>query len=61
MTDSDHKVGTVVISVGRFLGMGRNLVSVPFDQLKVENNRIVLPGVTKASLEGMPEYRYTNA
>ena len=61
MTDSDHKAGTAVISVGGFLGMGSKLVSVPFDQLRIENDRIVMPGATKASLEGMAEYRYTNA
>ena len=61
MSDTDHKAGTVVISVGGFLGMGAKLVSVPFDQLKIENDKIVMPGATKASLEGMPEYRYTNA
>ena len=61
MSDSDHKAGTAVISVGGFLGMGSKLVSVPFDQLKIENDRIVMPGATKASLEGMPEYRYTSA
>jgi sporulation protein YlmC with PRC-barrel domain len=61
MTDSDHKAGIAVISVGGFLGMGSKLVSVPFDQLKIDNDRIVMPGASKASLEGMPEYRYTNA
>jgi hypothetical protein len=61
MTDSDHKAGTVAISVDGFLGMDSKLVSVPFDKLRVENGRIVLPGAAKASLEGMPEYRYTNA
>jgi sporulation protein YlmC with PRC-barrel domain len=61
MGDSDHKAATAVISVGGFLGMGSKLVSVPFDQLKIQNDRIVMPGATKASLEGMPEYRYTNA
>lgn len=61
MSDADHKVGTAVISVGGFLGMGSKLVSVPFDQLKIENDKIVMPGATKASLEGMPEYHYTNA
>jgi sporulation protein YlmC with PRC-barrel domain len=61
MSDSDHKAGTAVISVGGFLGMGSKLVSVPFDQLRIEDDRIVMPGATKASLEGMPEYRYTNA
>lgn len=61
MTDNDHKAATAVISVGGFLGMGSKLVSVHFDQLKIENDRIVMPGATKASLEGMPEYRYTSA
>ena len=61
MSDNDHKAATAVISVGGFLGMGAKLVSVPFDQLKIENDKIVMPGATKASLEGMPEYHYTNA
>src|SRR3954453_11522391 len=51
MTDSDHKAATAVISVGGFLGLGSKLVSVPFDQLKIENDKIVMPGATKASLE----------
>jgi sporulation protein YlmC with PRC-barrel domain len=61
MSDSTHKVNTAVISVGGFLGMGSKLVSVPFDQLKVNNDRIVMPGATKTSLQSMPGYRYTNA
>ena len=61
MGDSSHKADTAVISVGGFLGMGSKLVSVPFDQLKIENDKIVMPGATKASLEGMPDYHYTNA
>ena len=60
MSDNDHKAATAVISVGGFLGMGAKLVSVPFDQLKIDNDKIVMPGATKASLEGMPEYHYTN-
>jgi len=60
MNDHDHKAGTAVISVGGFLGMGSKLVSVPFDQLKIENDKIVMPGATKASLDGMPEYHYTS-
>lgn len=61
MSDNDHKADTVVLSVGGFLGMGSKLVSVPFDQLKIENDKIMMPGATKASLEGMPEYHYGNA
>jgi sporulation protein YlmC with PRC-barrel domain len=61
MNDNDRKAATAVLSVGGFLGMGSKLVSVPFDQLRFSNDKIVMPGATKASLEGMPEYHYTNA
>ncbi len=61
MGDSNHKADTAVLSVGGFLGMGSKLVSVPFDQLHIEANKIIMPGATKASLEGMPEYSYNNA
>ncbi len=61
MRDDSHKTDMVVLSVGGFLGMGSKLVSVPFDQLKIEHDKVVMPGATKASLEGMPDYHYTNA
>ena len=61
LMSKDNKANAAVISVGGFLGMGSKLVSVPFDQLKVENNRIVMPGATKASLSSMPDYKYNNA
>jgi sporulation protein YlmC with PRC-barrel domain len=61
MRDDTHKNDMVVLSVGGFLGMGSKLVSVPFEQLKIENDKVVMPGATKASLEGMPDYHYTNA
>jgi sporulation protein YlmC with PRC-barrel domain len=57
----NDKATMAVISVGGFLGMGSKLVSVPFDQLKVTNDRIVMPGATKASLNSMPAYKYNNA
>ena len=58
---SDNKATTAVLSVGGFLGIGSKLVSVPFSQLKVEKDRIVMPGATKQSLSGMPAYKYNNA
>jgi sporulation protein YlmC with PRC-barrel domain len=61
MRDDSHKTDMVVLSVGGFLGMGSKLVSVPFDQLKIENDKVVMPGASKASLESMPDYHYTNA
>ena len=42
------------------------MVEVPFDRLQFGNtkqssdNRVVMPGVTKDALNGMPDYHYTN-
>ena len=56
--DNDHAAGTVVISVGGFLGIASKLVSVPFNQLKIGADKVVMPGATKSSLESMPSYKY---
>ena len=61
LMSKDNKANAAVISVGGFLGMGSKLVSVPFDQLKIGDDKIVMPGATKASLNSMPEYKYNNA
>ena len=61
LSNSDHRAGVVVISVGGFLGVGSKLVSVPFDQVKVQDNKVVMPGATKASLENMPSFSYNKA
>ncbi len=58
MSDANHKADMAVISVGGFLGIGSKLVSVPFDQIKIQDNKVVMPGATKASLENMPGYNY---
>ena len=60
------KTLNAVVSVGGFLGMGSKMVKVPFDKLQFGNtkdssdNRVVMPGVTKDSLNGMPDYHYAN-
>jgi sporulation protein YlmC with PRC-barrel domain len=57
---------SAVISVGGFLGMGSKMVEVPYDKLQFGNtksssdNRVVMPGVTKEQLTGMPDYHYAN-
>lgn len=61
MSNSDHKAATAVIAVGGFLGIGAKLVSVPFDQLKISDTKVEMPGATKASLQGMPEFHYGHA
>ena len=47
-----------ILSVGGFLGMGKHLVAVPFNDLQVDNRRVVLPDATKKSLEALPEFKY---
>jgi sporulation protein YlmC with PRC-barrel domain len=61
LSDADRKAGTVVISVGGFLGIDSKLVSVPFNEIKIQDNKVVMPGATKASLKGMPDFEYNKA
>jgi sporulation protein YlmC with PRC-barrel domain len=59
LNNIDHRASVVVISVGGFLGVGGKLVSAPFDQIKIVDNKVVMPGATKASLESMPGFDYS--
>ncbi|WP_186310710.1 PRC-barrel domain-containing protein [Paraburkholderia sp. BCC1886] len=47
-----------ILSVGGFLGIGKHLVAVPFNDLQINNRRVVLPEATKNSLEALPEFKY---
>ena len=53
-----NKVTVAVVAVGGFLGLGSKLVAVPFDQLKRDADRVVLPGATKETLNAMPNFVY---
>jgi hypothetical protein len=53
-----EKVPFAVLSVGGFLGMGTKYVVVPFNSLRVQDNKMVLPGATKDSLKELPEFKY---
>jgi hypothetical protein len=48
-----------VLSIGGFLGMGTHLVVVPYETLKFDDKRVILPGGTKDGLKMMPEFKYT--
>jgi len=60
LSQDQDKAQTAVISVGGFLGMGSKLVSVPFDKLKIEKDKVVMPGATQDALKKMPEYKFNN-
>lgn len=53
----DHKAVKAVLSVGGFLGVGSRLVEVPFGDLQIDPDKIVLPGATKVSLENLSAYQ----
>jgi len=57
---ANEKVPFAVLSVGGFLGMGSKYVVVPFSSLQVQNKKMMLPGATKESLKGLPEFKYSN-
>jgi hypothetical protein len=55
-----EKVPFAVLSVGGFLGMGTKYVVVPYNSLQVRDKKMVLPGATKDSLKGLPEFKYND-
>ncbi|HJS87356.1 MAG TPA: PRC-barrel domain-containing protein [Acetobacteraceae bacterium] len=57
LVDKDSKVAKAVLSVGGFLGVGSRLVAVPFADLRIEPDRVVLPGATKVSLENLSAFQ----
>jgi len=55
-----EKVPFAVLSVGGFLGVGTKYVVVPYSSLQVRGNKMVLPGATKDTLEGLPAFKYSS-
>lgn len=56
----DGKAPFVVLSVGGFLGVGDKLVALPYEQMRTDGKKIVLPGATKDSLKALPEFKYAS-
>lgn len=54
----DGKAPFVVLSVGGFLGMGDKLIALPYEQMRTDGKKIMLPGATKDSLKALPEFKY---
>jgi len=54
----DNQVTLAVVSIGGFLGLGSKFVAFPFKSLTREGDRLILPGVTPESLNGMPNFQY---
>ena len=55
-----QKMVYAIIEVGGFLGMGENLIAVPYDSLTLNDTgeKITLPGATKEELKKLPKFEY---
>ena len=58
LVSPDGKAPFAVLSIGGFLGINSRLVVVPYDNLKLVDNKIVLQGGTKDTLKMLPEFKY---
>ena len=59
LVSPDGKAPFAVLSIGGFLGMGSHLVVVPYENLKLADNTVMLPGGTKDALRALPEFNYS--
>jgi sporulation protein YlmC with PRC-barrel domain len=57
----DDSVLYAIVSVGGFLGIGTKLVAVPFEQLQIGKDSLVLPGGTKDQLKSLPKFEYAKS
>lgn len=56
----DGKAPFAVLSVGGFLGVGSRYVAVPYEALKTDGKKMMLPGATKDALKMLPEFKYAS-
>lgn len=57
---SNDDISGVVLSVGGFLGIASKLVEVPYKDIRVQNNELMIVGATKDQLTSLPEYKYAS-
>jgi PRC-barrel domain protein len=57
----DDSVLYAIVSVGGFLGIGTKLVAVPFEQLQIGKDDLVMPGGTKDQLKALPTFEYAKS
>jgi sporulation protein YlmC with PRC-barrel domain len=58
LVSPDGKAPFAVLSIGGILGLGTRLVVVPYDSLKLVENKVVLSGASKETLKMLPEFKY---
>jgi sporulation protein YlmC with PRC-barrel domain len=54
----DSAVSFAIIGAGGFVGLGRHDVAIPVQQIKIQDNKFVLPGATKEAIKTLPKFEY---
>ena len=54
----DSAVSFAIIGAGGFVGVGRHDVAIPVQQIKIQDNKFVLPGATKEAIKALPKFEY---
>jgi sporulation protein YlmC with PRC-barrel domain len=54
----NDRVPFAVLSVGGFLGVGTSYVVIPYSNLELREEKVILRGATKESLQKLPEFKY---
>jgi sporulation protein YlmC with PRC-barrel domain len=54
----DKNVSYLIVGAGGFVGIGRHDVAIPVSQIQDKAGKLVLPGATKDTIKGMPEFAY---
>lgn len=60
IVSTDGTSSFVILAVGGFLGVGSKLVALPYTALKVEGDKLTMPGATKEALKALPEFKYAS-
>jgi hypothetical protein len=54
----DKAVSFAIVGTGGFLSIDRHDVAIPIGQLKLEGDKLLLPGATKEGLKALPKFEY---
>ena len=55
-----NHVSYLIIGAGGFVGLGRHDVAIPVSQIKLQNEKIVLPGASKDAVKSLPQFEYAS-
>jgi sporulation protein YlmC with PRC-barrel domain len=54
----DSAVSFAIIGAGGFVGLGRHDIAIPVQQIKLQDDKFMLPGATKEAIKALPKFEY---